>query len=395
VIGPDAKPADLSAAAATAKADRRVLICWGAGLAALAVLGFFCWAFLFPVVQARSALDRAVITLLPAWVDDEPGGPTMVQACFFNTEFEFQRSEIDCMIQRLGGPARAVRALRLYLRLPKRWADRPDAAIALLPHCGKPGLAALLDLAKSADTETRWSAAWALGQAQIPAPEIVLPLAHLLEDPDARVRLCAAKGFLVLAGAEAPMGGIGCRPADHRWVIDAIVAGMQDTGHLDAHSRYLCATALGRAGTQDDRVIGALARGLSDQDVPVRRSSAWAMDHLGVFIGWDMTGCDVRPAVDAAARALKDEDEEVRSFAAWSLSRMGEKALPAVPALLEAAGDSSSGVRHGAAYALGRIGPKAVEAVPTLEKMLSDDDETVPTFAAEALGRIKSAEKPK
>lgn len=191
----------------SARRDRRVYVLWGAGFGLLSLLGLVCWGFVRPALNARHVVDGLMRAVSHLSESVGPGEYVQAEVPVLG-DMNFERAEVRVAVERLGGSSRAARALQLYLLLPERWAENRGTAIVLLSQCAKPGVTVLLGLAQSADPETRRLAAWSLGHVDCEAPEIVLPLATLLDDRDAKVRLCAAQGLRVLIGSENEMGGI-------------------------------------------------------------------------------------------------------------------------------------------------------------------------------------------
>jgi hypothetical protein len=81
--------------------------------------------------------------------------------------------------------------------------------------------------------------------------------------------------------------------------------------------------------------LPALARGLRDPDLRLRRNVALALGALG-GTWWDRAKMplDISPLLADLVRALKDEDSFVRNWSAQAIGNIGSEAGPAVPALV-------------------------------------------------------------
>jgi HEAT repeat protein len=137
--------------------------------------------------------------------------------------------------------------------------------------------------------------------------------------------------------------------------------------------------------------LPALARGLNDPDVRLRKNVALA---LGALAGtwWDASvpAMDIRPLLGELIGALKDEDASVRAWSAQAIGAIGSDAAPAVPALIALLANSDEGSRNSAGIALHGIGPAARDALPALRKALEDPSVNVRRFAKRAIERIEA-----
>jgi HEAT repeat protein len=108
-----------------------------------------------------------------------------------------------------------------------------------------------------------------------------------------------------------------------------------------------------------DAALPALARGLRDSDVRLRRNVALALGALG-GTWWDRakTRLDITPLLSDLVRALKDEDPLVRNWSAQAIGNIGAGAGPAVPALV-ALLEKEEESRISVCGALRQIGPPA------------------------------------
>jgi HEAT repeat protein len=139
-----------------------------------------------------------------------------------------------------------------------------------------------------------------------------------------------------------------------------------------------------------ESALPALARGLSDADVRLRKNVALA---LGALAGtwWDASvpRMNIRPLLGELTAALQDEDASVRAWSAQAIGEIGPDAAPAVPALIVLLANSDEGSRNSACIALRGIGPAAREALPALHKALEDPSVNVRRFAKGAIERIE------
>jgi HEAT repeat protein len=170
-----------------------------------------------------------------------------------------------------------------------------------------------------------------------------------------------------------------------------------------------------REGLQE--MVQAVAAGIKDRDVRVRRAAIDVLETLGpaaapaagrlvealadrdVFVRWSAarTLGKVSPAqaalvVPALAHLLTDLDLDLRLAATTALERYGPAARAAVPDLLVAMRCTDAEVRMGAIRTLGAVGePSAHRIVPALAEALTDSDARVREMAAVVLGKFGPA----
>ena len=152
--------------------------------------------------------------------------------------------------------------------------------------------------------------------------------------------------------------------------------------------RRVLYTELRRHG---DAALPALARGLADPDVRLRKNVALALAQLGG--GWfDTTApkMNIAPALPALVAALEDDDDSVRAWSAQAIGTIGAGAASAVPALVRLLARVDEGSRISACLGLSGIGRPAREALPALRHALSDASPDVRRCAGHALARIES-----
>ncbi|MFC1713769.1 HEAT repeat domain-containing protein [Candidatus Poribacteria bacterium] len=156
---------------------------------------------------------------------------------------------------------------------------------------------------------------------------------------------------------------------------------LEDT---DSLVRGSAASALGRMGKSDDRVIDRLLPMLGDEASSVRGSAADALGRIGKS--------DDR-VIDRLLPMLGDEASSVRWSAVYALSRIGKSDDRVIDRLLPMLGDEASSVRSSAADALGSIGEADDRVIDKLlQAPLEDEDESVRWSAVSALGSIGEAD---
>ncbi len=143
--------------------SRRMLVLWAVALVLLLAAGVFCWAVVVPVWQVRTGAT---------------GG--------------WEWEDVD----RLGGPARTVRKVRLYMRCPDGIAPKKPDALDVLVYCGRPAAPLLIQFTTHSDPKIRMSALLSLNALGTDAPEAVPILMRAFTDENPRVRWSAARAFL-------------------------------------------------------------------------------------------------------------------------------------------------------------------------------------------------------
>jgi HEAT repeat protein len=137
--------------------------------------------------------------------------------------------------------------------------------------------------------------------------------------------------------------------------------------------------------------IPALAGGLTDADVRVRRGVAFYVN--GAAGTWNKAlqpKLDIRGCLTALIEALKDPDEQVRMFAAVAIGTIGPDGASAVPALARLLAYPDAESRTGACVGLTGIGPAAATALPELRAALSDASTSVRRCAERAVDALRS-----
>jgi hypothetical protein len=142
------------------------------------------------------------------------------------------------------------------------------------------------------------------------------------------------------------------------------------------------------------QALPALARGLADADVQIRRNVALFLSVAGRG-SWDASQLrmDIQACLPALIAAVHDRDARVRELAAHAIGEIGPDAALAVPALVELLSDPQEGSRNSACVGLAGIGPAANAALPALRKALADPSQDVRRFAAHAIGKIEVQRK--
>ncbi len=139
-----------------------------------------------------------------------------------------------------------------------------------------------------------------------------------------------------------------------------------------------------------DDALPALARGLSDPDVRIRRNVALVLNVLaGGWFDSSQPKVNIRVCLRALVAALKDSDASVRGWAAQAIGEIGPDAAEAIPALVTLLRNEDEGSRNSACIALRGIGGAAKEALPALREALSDSSANVRGFAGRAIESIQ------
>jgi HEAT repeat protein len=150
------------------------------------------------------------------------------------------------------------------------------------------------------------------------------------------------------------------------------------------------AVAYQRLRDLGEGAMPALARGLTDPDVRVRRNVALFLAVAGG--NWRTPGepkLNIESCLNALTGALADSDPRVRQLSAQAVGTIGPAAAPAVPALIKLLEDEDEGSRNSACIGLADIGPAASAAMPALRKALNDPSNDVRRFAQRAIEKIE------
>jgi HEAT repeats len=111
----------------------------------------------------------------------------------------------------------------------------------------------------------------------------------------------------------------------------------------------------------------ALARGLHDDDVQLRKNAALAFNVLaGAWFDPSWAKLDIKTALPALIAALQDREPNVRGWSAQAIGEIGPDAESAVPELITLLSNQDEGSRNSACIALRGIGPAAKTALPVL-----------------------------
>jgi len=166
--------------AAESTRSRRFWPYWAAALALLIAVGLVCWLVVVPVRRMNrqlEAYDKA-------------------------TNLVAEREKI---IAELGGPAKAVRAFRLYLACPQWAAPWRPWVPSVLKECGEPAIRELASqLGHHSDPEVRWRSAYALKvlrERGTDTTAAVPALTAALDDPEEMARSSAATALFAMGPA--------------------------------------------------------------------------------------------------------------------------------------------------------------------------------------------------
>ena len=176
----------------------------------------------------------------------------------------------------------------------------------------------------------------------------------LRQDPDARVRLAAARRLELLG-------------RDARTAAPALEQALEDR---DVRVRVAAACALAGLKPQSERAGAVLAEAFAA--APVGRRLLRALEAYGPR---------ARPALPALVARVERDDASIRVLA--------EIGAASVPGLAELLRHADPAVRRRALDALRRIGPDARSAAPLIEAALKDVEPSVQAEAARALGAVQ------
>ena len=283
---------------------------------------------------------------------------------------------------------------------------------------------ALLELAQDPDEQVRQAAAEAIGALHTRAVPALLealkdpksaelarrllaglgekaigPLVDALGSPEAAVRREALETLAMLmnsGGAHAARGGgyggvpggMGMEGGGGGFGGMAGGMGMDPAmfgGGFNAEPAPLA------PGSEDYRtlvrLIDAVVRAASDEDVGVRRAAVQVLQLLPPCArrvdGTERLG-------RALTAALKDEDARVRAAALAGLTAPGIATAESVAPLAEAVNDRDRAVRLMALQALQMMGSQAREATPVVIAVLKDPDPMLRASAASTLGALQA-----
>ena len=134
----------------------------------------------------------------------------------------------------------------------------------------------------------------------------------------------------------------------------------------------------------------ALARGLHDDDVQLRKNAALAFNVLaGTWFDPSWSKFDIKAGLPALIGALHDSEPNVRGWSAQAIGEIGPDADSAVPDLITLLSNPDEGSRNSACIGLRGIGPAAKTAIPALRNSLSDPSRDVRRFAELAIKSIQ------
>lgn len=234
---------------------------------------------------------------------------------------------------------------------------RNGSLLAMLILCTIPGI---MRAAEEAPEEVPKEA-----PAEAPKEDPVPKLIQALQDPDAIVRMRAAKSLGEM-GAKA-------KPA-----IEALKKALEDK---DEDVRLIVKRALDRIQVQADPQLTKL---IADLGAPEALNRLLAAKALG-----DM-GNKAAPALPALQKAQNDEDPDVRRVAKNAIEKIKSSGSPKVTRLIEQLGDEDAMVRLAAAKQLGDMGAEAQPAVEALRAAREDPDEVVRMVVKNALKKLEA-----
>jgi HEAT repeat protein len=283
--------------------------------------------------------------------------------------------------------------------LPVNEDEVRNEAVALLGHYGPRAAAVvprLVKLLKDPDATVRIQAARALWQVdKAQTPRAVAALREALGDNSALIRRQAvllladigpaareATGSLVEAlndaddnvrrGSLHALTRIG--PAA---VVPALIEALK---HREANRREQAAFALGQFGAVARDALPALRTAMTDPAPLVRVSAAQAL--------WHVDGQQPQAAIGVLLEVFQQHRTTIRRKALSGLRNLGAGDEQTVAALIQALKDDDTALRRETVEALGSLGDKARTAAPALIETLKDSDSAIRVQAIEALYRV-------
>jgi len=235
---------------------------------------------------------------------------------------------------------------------------RNGALLVVLILCAIPGI---VRAAEEAPVEPPAEA-----PKEAPKEDPIPKLIQALQDPDAIVRMRAAKSLGEM-GAKA-------EPA-----IEALKKALNDE---DEDVRLVAKRALERVQVQANPELTKLIADLRDPDALNRLRAAKALGDLG---------SKAAPALPALQQALTDQDEDVRRVVQHAIDKIQSSGSPKVHRLIEQLRDKDALVRLTAAKQLGEMGAEAQPAVEALRAAREDPDEVVRMVAKNALKKLEAS----
>jgi len=271
-------------------------------------------------------------------------------------------------------PAFVILDLTENLRVEKETEVRREVASALgrFGKLSKRSVAVIVPILADKDAGVREAGATALGRIGPDAKEAAPELVKLVQDADRPVKFAA-----VFA-----LGRI--EPEDRSKASAALVPILKD--RADTPMRKEAVTSLGFLADLSPANVQAVATGLFDSEVDVRRATAQA---LGRFIG----GLKIIEA-ELKKVIVEDDDKETRGHALRALcDGFGENAKDLLPFLvMRLAAEKDFDVKLAIMEELGDLGAEGKPAIPALREAQRDPQVKIREAAATAIRRI---EKPK
>jgi hypothetical protein len=250
------------------------------------------------------------------------------------------------VVNRLGGPHRALWRLRLYTSLPEWIAPAGERAVYVLGWCGPEAMPALMKSLNSPRTAVRELAAAAIacGPLGPQARDAVPALKPALKDPDENLRIRAAQALGAIGpDAKGSVSALQEALGDESQTVRryAVIAlgsiGPDAIGALPVVKRFLTGPApvlkadaiLGVAGiTRDGKAVMDAYAGIAGTEARVP-------DSVFLYeISEEMRG--IGAGIEALAplmeKLLTDKDADVRAYASRVLRRIpGHEGVPVTP----------------------------------------------------------------
>ena len=248
----------------------------------------------FPQVRREAAMALGMIHARP-----EESVPALVRA--FKDSDEWARMRAISAVGFFGPKAvSALPALAALLEQPA--GQRTNAAVTALGAMQMIGEPAKPYLLKALNNKLSRSLA-VEGLGSMGAREALPETLKLLKDPDAGVRIAAAKALWKLD------------PKQSAAVLPVLIEGVRDQKHWAVRGRAIF--VLGEIGPAAKESVPALCEALKDKYEDIRALAAISLGNIGPA---------AKPAVPQLRAALEDEDRDVRAKVAKALDKIDKEA---------------------------------------------------------------------
>jgi HEAT repeat protein len=244
-----------------------------------------------------------------------------------------------------------------------------------LVRAGTASVPVLLKAIEDPEPRVRGLICFALGELQVPSPEVVRALQDRLNDEDHEVRYSAVRA----------LGSLKTIPVGVRERLEAIRQTDPSPAVRDGASEALLEiTGKPPSGS---RSVDDLLNDLKSTEPQRREEAVNEIGRLGLANSAEVGNEKVLRAL--SDRLLNDDYFQSRSSAALSLWRIGQSPPFVIDALLKALSDRHPVVQSMAGQVLGNFGPKAASALPRLKIVAADTEHPrTASIARKAIERI-------